>query len=74
MAEDEEGLTRDQVLALIGKHASRLAEVARDHGFGKLHFRLHLAAKQAERDLETITTGSADLHPTPSKNMLSDGE
>ena len=56
MAEDKEVLTREQVVALIGKHAKRLADLARDHGFGKLHFRLHLAAKQAERDLETLTS------------------
>lgn len=57
-------LTREQVLALIGKHASRLAELARDHGFAKLDFRLHLAAKQAERDLEKITTGTHHAQPS----------
>jgi len=53
MAKDE-GLTREQVVALIGKHVKQLAELARDHGFGKLYFRLHLAAMQAEKDAETL--------------------
>ena len=58
MAEDEEVLTREQVVALIGKHARRLAELARDHGFAKRHLQLHLAAKQAEKDFEALTSGS----------------
>jgi len=45
MAEEEEVLTREQVVALIGKHAKCLADLARDHRFAKLHFRLHFAAK-----------------------------
>jgi hypothetical protein len=55
MAEDDEVLTREQVVALIGKYAQRLADLARDHGFGKLHVRLYLAAKQADKDLEALT-------------------
>jgi len=56
MAEEEEVLTREQVVALIGKHAKCLADLARDHRFAKLHFRLHLAAKQAEKDLQMLTS------------------
>ena len=64
MAEEEEVLTREQVATLIGKHAKRLADLAQDHGFGKLHFRLHLAAKQAEKDLETLTSELQALNNT----------
>ena len=56
MAEEEEVLTREQVVALIGTHARRLADLARDHGFAKLHLQLHLAAKQAEKDFAALTT------------------
>jgi len=61
MAENEQELTREQVVTLIGNHAKRLADLARDHGFGKLHVRLHLAAQQAEKDLETLTAGGENV-------------
>jgi len=56
MAEDEQVLTREQVVALIRKHVERLADLARDHGLTELHFRLHIAAKQAEKDFKKLTS------------------
>ena len=54
MADEEEQATqldRDQVISLIGKHASQLATLARQHGCTALAYLLRSAAEQAEQDL-----------------------
>jgi hypothetical protein len=46
-------VNREQVIALIGGHAKKLAEVAREQGCATLSYMLEVAAEQAERQLET---------------------
>lgn len=46
-------LDREQVVALIGKHAKKLAEVAREQGCTTLSYLLQAAAEQADKDLST---------------------
>ncbi len=47
-------LPRDQVVALIGKHIKKLAELAQTHQFLSLHYFLQMAAKQADKDLQAL--------------------
>jgi hypothetical protein len=54
MADEEKVLTREEVALLIGSHATRLADVARDYGLGRLHFRLRAVANQAEKDAAAL--------------------
>jgi hypothetical protein len=54
VADDEEPpqkFDRQEVVALIGKHAKRLAQLANEHGCLTLHYFLQAAADQADREL-----------------------
>jgi len=44
-------LDREQVISLIGKHATQLATLARQQGCTTLSYLLQLAVEQAEKDL-----------------------
>jgi hypothetical protein len=52
----EETLTRQQVVSLIGKHVKELAELARGNGFETLHYFLHIATQQADKEMAALTS------------------
>jgi hypothetical protein len=54
MADEQPELTREQVVSLIARHSKQLAELARSHGFETLHYFLHMAAQQADKELRAF--------------------
>jgi hypothetical protein len=55
MADKETTLSRQEVISLVARHAKQLAELARSHGCETVHYFLHLAVQEAERELAAMS-------------------
>jgi len=54
MEEDQPELIREETVSLIAEHSAKLADLARSYRFETVHYLLHMAAQQAERELRAL--------------------